>query len=99
MARKPNDVAGVFEKNPGSGIWYVRYRPHGQNPVRKMIGARSDAIDHLRKVQLIKHTGEGVIAKSLVPYRQRSAARSSRAPRLLVRSGADTAICSKPLAR
>jgi hypothetical protein len=37
--------------------------------------------------------------KSLVPYRQCSAARTSRAPKLLVRSTTDTAICSKPLAR
>ncbi len=38
-------------------------------------------------------------AKSLVPYRQRSARRSTRLPMLWVRSGVDTAICSKPLAR
>ncbi len=38
-------------------------------------------------------------AKSLVPYRQCSAARTSRASRLLMRSSADTAICAKPLAR
>jgi dUTPase len=40
-----------------------------------------------------------LVAKSLVPYRQCSAARTSVAPRLSMRSGADTAICSKPLAR
>ena len=33
------------------------------------------------------------VAKSLVPYRQRSARRSTRFPMLLVRSGVDTAIC------
>jgi hypothetical protein len=38
-------------------------------------------------------------AKSLVPYRQCSAAKTSRAPTPLVRSSADTAICSKALAR
>lgn len=38
-------------------------------------------------------------AESLVPYRQCTAARTSRAPTLLVRSTADTAICGKPLAR
>jgi hypothetical protein len=38
-------------------------------------------------------------AKSLVPYRQCSAARTFRASALLVRSSADTAICAKPLAR
>lgn len=64
MPRKPNDVAGVFEKNPGSGIWYVRYRPYGGASVRKKVGSRSNAIDYLNKVRLIKATGEGVIAKS-----------------------------------
>src|ERR1039458_7425454 len=39
------------------------------------------------------------IAKSLVPYRQCSACRTSRMPMLPVRSSVDTAICSKPLAR
>jgi hypothetical protein len=38
-------------------------------------------------------------AKSLVPYRQCSAAGTSCAPTLSVRSSADTAICSKVLAR
>jgi hypothetical protein len=58
------DVAGVFEKNPGSGIWYIRYRPTGGKFVRKRIGSRAHAIEHLNKVRLIKLTGEGVIAKS-----------------------------------
>jgi len=64
MPRKPQDVAGIFEKNPGSGIWYVRYRPTGGASVRKRIGNRQQAIDYLNKVRLIKATGEGVIAKS-----------------------------------
>jgi hypothetical protein len=64
MARKPNDVAGVFEKNLGSGIWYIRYRPVGGASVRKRIGSRPNAIEYLNKVKLIKATGEGVIAKS-----------------------------------
>ena len=34
--------------------------------------------------------------KSLVPYRQCSANRTSRVPMLLVRSIVDTAICAKP---
>jgi integrase len=64
MARKPNDVSGVFEKNPSSGIWYVRYRPTGGDSVRKRIGSRAEAIDYLNKVKLIKATGEGVLARS-----------------------------------
>jgi integrase len=64
MPRKPNTVVGVFEKNPGSAIWYVRYRPSGAALVRKRIGTRADAIEYLNKVRLIKATGEGVIAKS-----------------------------------
>jgi integrase len=64
MPRKPNVITGVFEKNPGSGIWYVRYRPTGGALVRKRIGSRADAIEYLNKVRLIKATGEGVIAKS-----------------------------------
>src|ERR1039458_3880547 len=40
-----------------------------------------------------------VDVKSLVPYRQCSACRTSRMPMLPVRSSVDTAICSKPLAR
>ena len=38
-------------------------------------------------------------AKSLVPYRQRSASKNLRVAMLVVRSAVDTAICSKPLAR
>jgi integrase len=64
MARKPNDVSGVFEKNPGSGIWYVRYRPTGGNSVRKRIGTRTEAVEYLNKVKLIKATGEGMVATS-----------------------------------
>ena len=64
MPRKPQDVAGVFEKKPGTGVWYVRYRPAGCASVRKRIGTRQDAVDYLNKVKLIKATGEGVVAKS-----------------------------------
>jgi integrase len=64
MARKPNDVAGIFEKNPGSGVWYIRYRAGGRS-VRKMIGTRAAAEAELTKVKLIKKgVLHGVIAKS-----------------------------------
>ncbi len=64
MARKPNDVSGVFEKNPGSNVWYVRYRPAGRPSVRKRIGTRADAVEYLNKVKLIKATGDGEVATS-----------------------------------
>lgn len=63
MARKPRPVTGVYEKNPGSGIWYIRYRVNGRL-VRKRIGARQQAIDALDKVKYIKSSGSGVVPTS-----------------------------------
>jgi site-specific recombinase XerD len=60
MARQAKKVAGVYEKNPGSGIFYIRYRVKGKL-VRKMIGDRQDALDQLNKVKFIKSSGEGVV--------------------------------------
>ena len=51
-----------------------------------------------RQMEVMRFT-MSVNDKSLVPYRQCSAARPSRAPTLFVRSSADTAICSNALAR
>ena len=36
-------VRGVFEKDPGSGIWWIRYHVDGK-PKREKVGRRSDAI-------------------------------------------------------
>lgn len=64
-ANKPNKragkpVAGVYEKNEGSGIWYVRYRLHG-HLVRKKIGQRDAAVDYLKKVHYIRASGDGAV--------------------------------------
>jgi integrase len=63
MPRKQQEISGVFEKNPGTGVWYIRYRVAGKS-VRKRIGARATAIECLNKVRLIRTTGQGVVAKS-----------------------------------
>lgn len=67
MARAPKPVSGVYEKNPGSGIWYIRYRINGKL-VRKKIGTRQQAIDHLDKVRFLRTSGEGVVATSAKQY-------------------------------
>ncbi|RSL15576.1 site-specific recombinase XerD [Edaphobacter aggregans] len=56
-------VAGVYEKNEGSGIWYVRYRLHG-HLVRKRIGRREDAVAYLEKVRYIRSSGNGSVPET-----------------------------------
>jgi len=63
MPRKQQEISGIFEKNPGTGIWYIRYRAGGKS-VRKRIGTRAAAVECLNKVRLINITGQGVVAKS-----------------------------------
>jgi hypothetical protein len=63
MPRAPRPVSGVYEKNPGSGIWYMRYRINGKL-VRKKIGTRQQAIDQLDKVRFLRASGEVVFAIS-----------------------------------
>jgi len=53
-------VEGVYEKNPGSGKWYVRYRLKGKL-VRKAIGKRQAAIDYHRKVKVLIRSGAGFV--------------------------------------
>lgn len=53
-------VEGVYEKNPGSGVWYVRYRLNGKL-VRKSIGTQRAAIDYHRKVKVLIRSGEGFV--------------------------------------
>ena len=67
MPRAPKPVSGVYEKNPGSGIWYIRYRIN-RKLVRKKIGNRQQAIDHLDKVRFLRTSGEGVVATSAKQY-------------------------------
>jgi integrase len=63
MARPLKKVQGLYEKNPGAGIWYIRYRVDGKL-VRKMIGDRGEAIEALKKVSVIRTSGLGVLATS-----------------------------------
>jgi integrase len=60
MARKAQQVAGVYEKNKDSGVWYVRYRLNG-HLVRKMIGTRIQAVNYLSKVRHIRASGDGTV--------------------------------------
>ena len=45
MAAKkaPAKVRGVYEREQGSGIWWIRYEVEGK-PKREKVGRRSDAI-------------------------------------------------------
>lgn len=72
MPKAAKKVEGVYEKNPGSGVWYVQYRmpsaptaPHEiRKPgklVRKRIGTRQQAIEYADKVRLLRSTGEGIV--------------------------------------
>src|SRR5271163_2701268 len=63
MARPQRAILGVYEHNPGSGIWYIRYRVNGKL-VRKSIGTKQQAIDQLNKVRFIRASGEGVVGRS-----------------------------------
>jgi integrase len=58
MARQALPVAGIWQKNPGSGIWYIRYRYKGKL-VRKRIGTRQQAIEALEKVKYLRVSGAG----------------------------------------
>lgn len=61
MARQPKAVEGVFERVPGSGFWYARYRTNGKL-VRKAFGDdRASAIRYVEKARTVRRTGEGVI--------------------------------------
>jgi site-specific recombinase XerD len=53
----------VYEKNAGSGIWYVRYRIHGKL-VRKKVGTQKQAKDYLDKLKLVRATGDGIVPVS-----------------------------------
>ena len=58
VARQAKQVSGVYEKNEGSGIWYIRYRTQGKL-VRKKVGTHSQAKDYLDKLKLVRATGDG----------------------------------------
>jgi integrase len=60
VARQAKQVSGVYEKNEGSGIWYIRYRTQGKL-VRKKVGTHSQAKDYLDKLKLVRATGDGIV--------------------------------------
>lgn len=60
MARKKNDVAGVFEKYHGSGVWYIRVRTVEGN-LRKRIGSREEAEKALAAIQFAKMNNEPIV--------------------------------------
>lgn len=60
MPRKAKQIEGVFEKNPGSGVWYVRYRSQGKL-VRKAIGTKREAEAYVEKARTIRRDGKGVL--------------------------------------
>jgi integrase len=49
MARKEAKVRGVWERVPGSGVYWIRYREAGGKLRREKVGRKGDAIDLFRK--------------------------------------------------
>jgi integrase len=61
MPRKAAPVEGVYEREPDSGIWYVRFRVNGKL-VRKSFGRnRAAAINYVEKARTVRRSGEGVL--------------------------------------
>jgi integrase len=60
MARPKAQVEGVYEKNPGSGVWYTRLRVNSKL-VRKAIGTYAEAKAYIEKARTLRRTGEGVV--------------------------------------
>jgi site-specific recombinase XerD len=44
-----NKEMGVFERHPGSGIWWIRYTAHDGRRITERVGLRSDAITLIGK--------------------------------------------------
>ncbi|GAA3763678.1 tyrosine-type recombinase/integrase [Terriglobus aquaticus] len=63
MAKPKAKVEGVYEKNPGSGVWYTRLRVNGKL-VRKRIGSYKDAKEYIEKARTIRNTGAGIIPQT-----------------------------------
>ena len=70
-------VTGVWEKVPGSGIWWIRYRIHGKLK-REKVGRKSDAVALYQKRKSETRAGvklpenlrnQGVRFKALVEAR------------------------------
>jgi integrase len=61
MPRKAAPVEGVYEKVPGSGNWYARYRNNGKL-VRKGFGKdRGAAVRYVEKARTLLRSGEGIV--------------------------------------
>ena len=54
MAREVKKVRGVYERDPGSGVWWICYKQGGIRK-REKVGRRSDAINlyQKRKAELL----------------------------------------------
>ncbi len=74
MARPFKKEAGVYEKTPGSGIWYIRYRA-GKVLVRKKVGSRQAAKDELATIRGDRASGKAIptSAKGYIAQRRQVA--------------------------
>ncbi len=63
MAKPKAQVEGVYEKNPGSGIWYTRLRVNGKL-VRKKIGTFKAAKEYIEKARTVRNTGAGIVPQT-----------------------------------
>ena len=62
MAKQPKPVVGVYEREPGSGLWHGRYRTTDGKLVRKSFGKdRQAAVEWAEKARTIRRTGDGVL--------------------------------------
>jgi hypothetical protein len=54
MRKAPKKVRGVYERDPGTDIWWIQYK-QGTIRKREKVGRRSDAISlyHVRKAELL----------------------------------------------
>lgn len=55
--KEEKKVRGVWERVPGSGVWWVRYRDAGGRLRREKVGRKSAAIDLLNKRRNDRRTG------------------------------------------
>jgi integrase len=63
LKAKIEPVSGVYEKNKGSGVWYVRYYVRAKR-VRKKVGTVEQANDYIVKLKYVRSSGDGVVPTS-----------------------------------
>jgi hypothetical protein len=77
-------VRGVYERDPGSGVWWIQYK-QGSVRKREKVGRRSDAIAlyQQRKSEMLSHLDQQRPVFPMLAYRmaQRYAAEKKMAPR------------------